>query len=57
MNSKIKKYIVIVSLLILISISGCGSGVSVGVGVYVPGPWVGPYPGYYPPIGIGYPRF
>lgn len=59
MTNKIKLYIVSLVLLILLAISGCGTGhVSVGVGVYVPGAWGGPYsPGYYPPVGVGYPLY
>ncbi len=43
----------------ILAISGCGTGqVSIGVGVYVPGAWGGPYsPGYYPPVGVGYPLY
>ena len=59
MKKRIKIVLSVLFVLLLLSISGCGAGhVSVGVGVYVPGAWVGPYgPGYYPPVGIGYPIY
>ena len=59
MNKIIKTLIFIILLLLSLSLSGCAPGqVSVGVGVYVPGAWGGPYGGgYYPPVGIGYPRY
>jgi hypothetical protein len=59
MNLKIKALILCFLLLIIFTLSGCGTGqVSIGVGVYVPGAWVGPYsPGYYPPVGVGYPLY
>lgn len=57
MKNNLKKIIAVIFLLLLLSISGCGAGhVSVGVGVYVPGAW-GPYGGYRPPVGIGYPVY
>ena len=59
MKLKIKTLIFCSLLLILLALPGCGTGhVSVGVGVYVPGAWGGPYsPGYYPPVGVGYPLY
>jgi len=59
MKLKINFLIFCALLLILLALSGCGTGhVSVGVGVYVPGAWGGPYsPGYYPPVGVGYPLY
>jgi hypothetical protein len=59
MDKKIKTLLVVILLLILFSFSGCRTGhVSVGVGVYVPGAWGGGYgPGYYPPVGVGYPLY
>jgi hypothetical protein len=59
MKTKIKIAAAVILLLLIILISGCSSGhVTVGVGVYVPGAWVGPYGGgYYPPVGVGYPRY
>ena len=57
MKSRMKKIIAVLFLLLILSVSGCGAGhVSVGVGVYVPGAW-GPYGGYHPPVGIGYPVY
>ncbi|MCU0331858.1 MAG: hypothetical protein MUE93_01815 [Ignavibacteriaceae bacterium] len=59
MKNKIRILIVSFILLMILAISGCGTGqVSIGVGVYVPGAWGGPYsPGYYPPVGVGYPLY
>jgi hypothetical protein len=59
MKNNIKKIIILIFLLVLFSLSGCGAGhVTVGVGVYAPGAWGGPYgPGYYPPVGVGYPLY
>ena len=59
MRKEIKILVVSFILLIVIALAGCGTGhVSVGVGVYVPGAWGGPYgPGYYPPVGVGYPIY
>ena len=57
---RIKSFIILfILILLLFMLSGCGAGhVSVGVGVYVPGAWGRPYhPGYYPPVGIGYPVY
>lgn len=57
---RIKSFIFLILLILsLLALSSCGTGqVSVGVGVYVPGAWGGPYhPGYYPPVGIGYPVY
>ena len=57
MKNKIKKIIALLFLLLLLSISGCGAAhVSVGMGVYAPGAW-GPYGGFYPTVGIGYPIY
>ena len=58
-SNKIKTLIFFLILLMFLTFSGCGTGnVSVGVGVYVPGAWGGPYsPGYYPPVGVGYPLY
>lgn len=57
MKSKVKKIIALLFLLLLLSLSGCSGGhVTVGVGVYAPGAW-GPYGGYRPPVGIGYPVY
>jgi len=59
MKNEIKLLILTLTLLLLLALSGCGTGhVSVGVGIYVPGAWGGPYsPGYYPPVGVGYPLY
>ena len=59
MKLKIKTLIFCTLLIIILALSRCGTGhVSVGVGVYVPGAWGGPYsPGYYPPVGVGYPLY
>jgi hypothetical protein len=59
MENKIRTLIISFILLILLALAGCGTGhVSVGVGVYVPGAWGGGYgPGYYPPVGVGYPLY
>ena len=58
MNKKFKTLILIFLLFLSLLLSGCAPGhVSVGVGVYAPGAWVGPYGGYYPPVGIGFPVY
>jgi len=59
MKNKIRTLIISFILLILLALAGCGTGhVSVGVGVYAPGAWGGGYgPGYYPPVGVGYPLY
>jgi hypothetical protein len=59
MNNKFKILIFCFLLLIALALSGCGTGhVSIGVGVYAPGAWGGAYgPGYYPPVGVGYPLY
>jgi len=59
MKNKIRTLIISFILLVLLALAGCGTGhVSVGVGVYVPGAWGGGYgPGYYPPVGVGYPLY
>ena len=59
MKRKIKTLVFCFFLLLLLALSGCGTGhINVGVGVYVPGAWGGPYsPGYYPPVGVGYPLY
>jgi len=59
MKLKIRTLFFCLILFIILAFSGCGAGsVSIGVGVYVPGAWSGPYgPGYYPPVGVGYPLY
>jgi len=59
MKLKIKNLVFYLILIIILAFSGCGTGhVSVGVGVYVPGAWGSGYsPGYYPPVGVGYPLY
>ena len=59
MKNSIKSLLAGIVLIILLALSGCWTGhVSVGVGVYVPGAWGSPYgPGYYPPVGVGYPLY
>jgi hypothetical protein len=57
MRNKLIKIIAVLFLLLFLSFAGCGGGhVTVGVGVYAPGAW-GPYGGYRPPVGIGYPVY
>ena len=59
MKRKLKTITYCFIFVMLLELSGCAGGhVSVGVGVYVPGAWDGPYgPGYYPPVGVGYPLY
>jgi hypothetical protein len=59
MKNNFKIFIVALILSVLLSLAGCGTGhVTVGVGVYAPGAWGGAYgPGYYPPVGVGYPLY